>query len=128
MLGGPPLRSRRTRILLVALQAELRTLGWLELLKAQNGSWLSAPRLQMAAGRAMALFARLTAMHVVLKRLHLRFVGRCASSVTVAGLGIGKCRDGHPQRVELCGAKERLGFVSVRLQIAGFAPRPLSSA
>lgn len=112
----------------MALHAQFRALGWLELLKAQNGPRLSTPRLQMAAGRAVALLARLTAMHVVLKRLHIRFVARCANLVIIDILGIGQCRDGHPQRVELCRSKERLGLVTVWLQIVAFAASSLSPA
>ena len=83
-----PLRSRRTRILFVTLEAQFGALGRGEFLEAQDCSRLLTAGLQMTARRTVTLLARLIAMHVVLKGLHIGFVTRHAETVVVDVLGL----------------------------------------
>src|SRR5512145_2412412 len=101
VLRGPPLRSWCARILLMTLQAQLGPLRGLQLLEAQNRPGLSAAGLQMAAGRPVALLARLAAMNVVRESLDVGFMARRADLVVIDELGIGNFRNRHSQRVKL---------------------------
>jgi len=62
-----PARAWSALALLMALHADLGSLGRRKLFEIQNGAWLFATRGQVLTPRAVALFAGLTSVHVVLK-------------------------------------------------------------
>ena len=115
-------------ILLMAAKAQLGSLGREQFLKAEYGFWLPAARDQVAAGWAVALLARLAAVHIVLKRIRIGFVAGSTNLIVVNELRVGYLRQFNMERRKLNRLEERLWLIGIRCLILFAAARSRVSA
>ena len=81
----------------MAAKAQLGSLGREQFLKAEYGFWLPAARDQVAAGWAVALLARLAAVHIVVKRIRIGFVAGRTDLIVVDKLRVESLRNLYMQ-------------------------------
>ena len=110
-----PLGSRRTRVLFVTLETQLRPLGRLEFLETKYCAWLLAARGQMPTGWTVAFLARDFAVDVFMERLYIRFMTSHAETIVIDVFGVFDFGKRHVQRRIVCFLPRLIRVRTVRI-------------